>query len=111
MKVFVVGPRAVSTLNEEVKSRLKNIIGKNFTILVRDANGVDKQIQNFCHTLSYDKLRVFAANGKVRNNIGQWEVEKVKVAASKKGFDFYAAKDEEMAKTADYSFMIWNGKK
>lgn len=110
MRVFIAGPRAVTTLNKEVKSRLENIIGNNFTILVGDANGVDKQIQNFCHSLSYDKVRVFAANGKVRNNIGQWEVEKVMVSANKKGFDFYAAKDEEMAKTADYGFMIWNGK-
>lgn len=110
MNVFVAGPRAVSRLNKDVLERLRNVINNNFTILVGDANGVDKQIQSFCHSLNYKKVKVFASNGKARNNIGEWEVEKVEVAPTVKGFDFYAAKDLEMAKKADYGFMIWNGK-
>jgi len=48
--------------------------------------------------------------GMRRNNVGHWDVEKVVVEKNKKGFEFYAAKDLEMAKTADYGLMIWNGK-
>ena len=110
MKVFVAGPRAISNLNGKVKERLTNIINNNFTNLVGDADGADKQIQKLCYSLNYKNVRVFASNGKVRNNIGQWEVEKVEVADNIRGFDFYAAKDLEMAKNADYGFMIWNGK-
>lgn len=109
MYVFVAGPRAVKTLNKDVKERLNNIINNNFTIVVGDANGIDKQIQIYCHSTNYNNVQVFASNGKVRNNIGQWEVKKVEVGPNVKGFDFYAAKDLEMAKTADYGFMIWNG--
>jgi hypothetical protein len=109
VKVFVAGPRAVSILNKQVKERLTNIINNNFTILIGDANGVDKQVQKFLHSLNYKNVKVYATNGKARNNIGQWEVEKVEVEPNKKGFDYYAAKDMEMAKNADYGFMIWNG--
>lgn len=110
MKVFVAGPRAVSILNNEVKERLNNIINNDFTILVGDCSGIDKQIQHYCFSLNYNNVRVYASNGIARNNVGHWEVEKVEVEKSKKGFDFYAAKDLEMAKTADYGLMIWNGK-
>lgn len=110
MKVFVAGPRAVSRLNKDVQKRLENIIKNNLTILVGDANGIDKQVQSLCYSLNYHKVKVFASNGKARNNIGKWEVENVKVAPGTRGFNFYAAKDLEMAKNADYGFMIWNGK-
>jgi len=110
MKVFEAGPRAISILNNEVRDRLKNIIDNNFTIIVGDANGVDKQIQNLCHSFNYNNVIVYASNGKARNNIGKWNVEKMEVGGNIKGFDFYAAKDLEMAKAADYGFMIWNGK-
>ena len=110
MKVFIAGPRAVSKLNNQVKERLNNIINNDFTVLVGDCSGVDKQIQQYCYSLNYNNVKVYASNGNARNNIGHWEVEKVEVEKTKKGFEFYAAKDLEMAKAADYGFMIWNGK-
>ena len=110
MKVFIAGPRAVSNLNNEFKERLNNIINNDFTILVGDCSGVDKQVQHYCYSLNYNNVRVYASNGNARNNIGHWEVEKVEVEKTKKGFEFYAAKDLEMAKAADHGLMIWNGK-
>ncbi|RYL94425.1 hypothetical protein [Sporolactobacillus sp. THM19-2] len=110
MKVFVAGPRAISKLNSNIVSRLKNLIDRNFMVLVGDANGIDKAVQNFFSENNYDKVRVFSSNGKVRNNLGNWNVECVNVPSGVKGFDFYAAKDIEMANHADYGFMIWNGK-
>ena len=109
MKVFIGGPRSISRLNKLVKERLLNITNNSFTILVGDANGVDKAIQNFCNELNYSNVQVFASNGKARNNIGNWEIIEVEVPKSKKGFDFYAAKDIAMAKDSDCGFMIWNG--
>jgi len=110
MKIFIAGPRAIKTLNVAVKKRIENIINQNFNIIVGDANGVDKQVQQFCFDHQYDFVTVFASNGKARNNVGKWEVNKVVVDSTVKGFDFYAAKDLEMVKSADYGFMIWNGK-
>lgn len=110
MKVFIAGPRAISRLNSEARKRIDNIIDGGYTILIGDANGIDKAVQQYCTEKKYDNVKVFASNGKARNNIGLWDVVKVEIDSSTKGFDFYAAKDLAMAKEADYGFMIWNGK-
>lgn len=109
MKIFIAGPRAISRLNKLVTEKLKSIIDHNYTILVGDANGVDKAVQIFCAQQKYRNVEVYVSQGKARNNIGNWNVNYVQVSKSLKGFDFYAAKDYEMAKDADYGFMIWNG--
>jgi len=110
MKVFIAGPRAISELNQNVKDRLVNIISNRFTVLVGDASGVDKAIQKYFCEVNYEDIMVYATGGKARNNVGKWGVIKVDVAPNIKGFNYYAAKDLEMAKAADYGFMIWNGK-
>ncbi|SHJ86385.1 hypothetical protein SAMN02745751_03572 [Dethiosulfatibacter aminovorans DSM 17477] len=110
MKVFIAGPRAVLNLNDSVKERLLNIYNNNYTVLVGDANGVDRLIQSFYSDLKYENVIIFASGDKVRNNLGNWTVEKISVYSKIKGFDFYAQKDVAMAKSADYGFMIWNGK-
>lgn len=110
MKVFIAGPRAVSILDKSIEERLYNIYNNNYTVLVGDANGVDKSIQNFYNKLDYKNVIVFASEGKARNNIGYWKIENVAVNEKLKGYEFYAQKDKEMAKNADYGFMIWNGK-
>lgn len=110
MKVFVAGPRALKSLTKSVEERLSNIIENNITVLIGDANGVDKIAQQFFCTNNYSNVIVYASQGKARNNLGKWPIEKVTVADGIKGFDFYAAKDVKMANVADYGFMIWNGK-
>ncbi|SMP71449.1 hypothetical protein [Anoxynatronum buryatiense] len=110
MKIFIGGPRAISRLNQDIKERLNNIFRDNYTVLVGDANGIDKAIQKHCYESNYNNVNVYATDGKARNNIGNWEVVKVMVSSSTKGFEYYSAKDKEMAKVADYGFMIWNGK-
>jgi len=109
MKIFIAGPRAITSLPQEAKARLHGIYEKGYTILVGDANGVDKAIQKYYATLGYDNVIVYASNGAARNNIGDWPVEAVEVAGNIKGFNFYAMKDKAMARDADYGFMLWNG--
>lgn len=110
MKVFIAGPRAAKKLNESIEDRLYNIFSSNFTVLVGDASGVDRLIQNYYYNLNYDNVLVYASRGIARNNIGNWTIENVAVDDKIKGFDFYAQKDIAMARDADYGFMIWNGK-
>lgn len=110
MKVFIAGPRAISELNKSIEDRLLSICQKNITVIVGDANGVDKSIQSYYMGINYRNVIVFASDGKARNNIGNWPVEAVPVDKKLKGFDYYAQKDIAMAETADYGFMIWNGK-
>jgi len=109
MKIFIAGPRMVSGLTNEIEDRLYGICMKGYSILVGDASGVDKAVQQYFTRLEYSNVLVYASNGKARNNLGNWHVEAVPVPANVTGFEFYAMKDRAMATDADYGFMIWNG--
>lgn len=67
-------------------------------------------IQVVLNNIKYNDVKVYANNGKARNNIGNWKIKNVQVDKKLKGFEYYSKKDEVMAKEADYGFMIWNGK-
>ena len=110
MKVFIAGPRAVNTLNEKITDVLSRVIEKHLTVLLGDANGVDRLVQEYFAREKYLSVYVYACNGNPRNNIGGWTVQNVEVPAGTKGFDFYSKKDICMAQDADSGFMIWNGK-
>lgn len=110
MKVFIAGPRAITELDNNIYIKINSICDKKYDILVGDADGIDTLVQKHLQSRDYRNVRVFASKGLARNNIGNWNVEKVEVSDSAKGFDFYAKKDLEMAKEADIGFMIWNGK-
>lgn len=110
MKVFIAGPRAVSSLDAVVKARLSTIMSKELTILVGDANGIDKAVQTYLNKNQYKNVIVYACNGITRNNIGFWPIKNIPVEKGISGFDFYSRKDAQMAADADCGFMIWNGK-
>jgi len=109
MKVFIAGPRAISTLETPIQEKLSNIYEKKYTVLVGDASGIDSAVQKYFCDLGYKNVVVFASDGRARNNIGSWEIRQIDVPNRVKGFNYYAAKDKAMADDADYGFMIWNG--
>ena len=109
-KVFIGGSRKLTRLPSQVKNRIENIIQNNFIILVGDANGTDKCVQNYLADNNYEFVIVFCMAGACRNNVGAWETRNVVADTNEKGFSFYTIKDLEMAKEASYGFMIWDGK-
>jgi hypothetical protein len=109
MKIFIAGSMTISVLDKAVEERLNNIHVKNYTVLVGDANGVDKAVQKYFFSRGYTNVIVFASEGKARNNVGNWKIQKIDVPDYVKGFDYYTVKDKAMSDVADYGFMIWNG--
>lgn len=109
-KVFIGGSRKISKINNEIKKRIDNIIKQNFTILIGDANGVDKSVQKYLTLKEYNKVHVFCTGNKCRNNVGEWDVKYIETNLPRKGYEYYVLKDIEMAKEADYGLMIWDGK-
>ena len=109
MKIFIAGPRAISNLNINVQNRLWNICNNGFTVFIGDANGVDTAVQKYLSQINYRNVRVYASNGKARNNHGNWPIENISVPQHIRKFDFYSMKDKAMAANADYGFMLWNG--
>lgn len=110
-KVFVAGSRSLSRLNKDVKRRIDNIIDKGFMILVGDANGMDKAIQQYLQSRNFHKVVVFCMEGGARNNIGGWPTRTITAAdPGRRDFAFYSTKDRAMVEEADYGFMLWDGR-
>lgn len=110
LKVFIGGAKVITTLPEPVIARLRTICEKQYDILVGDCYGVDTAVQEFCANLGYNRVTIYASNGRARNNLGGWPVKCVPVAQGITGFDFYRQKDIAMAEAADCGFMVWDGK-
>ncbi|NUM49321.1 MAG: hypothetical protein HUU38_31865 [Anaerolineales bacterium] len=109
-KVFIGGSRKIISLNPDIKARLDNIIEKGYAILIGDANGADKAVQKYLHENAYQNVQVFCMDQECRNNIGNWESTHITSPQSRKDFSYYSIKDAEMAKEAEYGFMLWEGK-
>ncbi len=110
IKVFIGGSRNITMLNKDIKGRIDNIIQKEYTVLIGDANGADKSVQKYLFDKSYKNVRVFCMGNEYRNNVGHWETKHIKGTGDKKDYYYYSIKDLEMARETDYGFMIWDGK-
>lgn len=108
--VFIGGSRKIYNLDQEVISRINNILDKSGTILVGDANGADKAVQKYLTQAGYENVIVFCAGEDCRNNLGNWEVKSIVSHSKRKDFSFFASKDKAMSDEADYGFMLWDGK-
>lgn len=108
--VFVGGSRHISRLPPEVRKRLDNVVASGHRVIVGDANGADKAVQKHFLDRHYDNVTVYCSGAAPRNNLGTWHTRHVDAPKTAKGFHFYAAKDREMAREADFGLMIWDGK-
>ncbi len=110
-KVFIAGSRRLSRLNKDVRSRIDNIVDKGFTVIVGDANGVDKAVQLYLSRRHYSNVLVFRMEGGCRNNIGDWPTRTITAAdPARRDFAYYSTKDRAMAEEADYGLMLWDGR-
>lgn len=107
--VFVGGSRNAPRLSADVLKRLDTIVEKGFPVVIGDANGADKAVQQYLHIKRYSKVEVFCAGGICRNNIGAWPIRSVAASTQEKNFQFYSAKDRIMAQEATIGLMMWDG--
>lgn len=110
MKVFMGGSRQIPRLNKNIRQYLDDILKKGPTVLIGDANGSDKAIQQYLYYKKYQEVLVFCSGVHCRNNLGSWEVRIVHTDRSSKDFAFYTAKDRQMSIEADIGLMLWDGK-
>ncbi len=109
-KVFIGGSRKISKLNKKVVQALDKVVEKGLTILVGDASGADKAVQNYLINKKYSNVIVYCMQNICRNNLGDWQSRNVETAINNNGFQFYSLKDSEMAKDANYGLMLWDSK-
>ena len=108
--VFIAGSRQISRLPAEVLNRIDTMVEKGFQILVGDANGADKAVQQYLADKRYPNVLVHCMKDHCRNNVGTWPTHEVAAARGAKGFDHYSLKDRAMAEAAEYGLMLWDGK-
>jgi adenine-specific DNA-methyltransferase len=109
-KVFIGGSRRVSHLSVEVRRGIDRIIEKRLPVVIGDATGADRAVQDYLRGRQYDQVEVFCVEGTCRNNVGNWPSRLVPAPNDKKDFSYYEAKDKVMANEASVGFMIWDGK-
>jgi adenine-specific DNA-methyltransferase len=107
--VFLSGSRRLSRLPPEVRHRLDEMIRRELTILVGDANGADKAIQTYFAAQHYANVLVFCTAGDCRNNVGRWPIHAVDAPHRVRDFAFFTAKDAAMADEADVGLALWDG--
>jgi hypothetical protein len=107
--VFVAGSRAVSRLSTQILERLDNIMARNLTVLIGDANGADKAVQRYLAKQEYRNVIVYCMEA-CRNNIAGWPVrEHTAKPGAKHDRFYYGIKDAAMATDATWGFMLWDG--
>jgi len=79
-------------------------------IVIGDARGADKSIQQYLYSKGYRDVEVFCAGIRCRHNLGNWPTRQIAVNSTKRDFDFYATKDLLMSEEASFGFMIWDGR-
>ena len=110
VKVFIAGSRALSRLNDAVRERLDRIIDERHEVLIGDASGADRIVQQYLADRHYRKVTVYCTGGRCRNNVGQWATLAIAPPAGvHNGRGFYTVKDQEMAANATHGLMLWDG--
>ena len=107
-KVFVSGSINIKSLNQDILSRLDNILAADLEVIVGDANGVDSSIQAYLFEREAMNVVVYCAGNKPRHNIGNWKVEHILTEAKPGTRAYFTAKDVQMAQDCDYGFMVWD---
>ncbi|MEG5043562.1 hypothetical protein [Microcoleus sp. B4-C1] len=102
--VMVSGSRSIMNISPGMQS-LNRIMELNFSIILGDASGVDKLVQEYLRSQNYPNVRVYFAlwsgNGKPRNVTG---FETVGVQGS------YSDRDKVMCSVCDYGLALWDGR-
>ena len=109
MKIFIGGPLKIKTLKFDIIQKLDNIIKNKYEVLIGDADGVDRTVQEYFCSKKYQNVEVYCVN-EYRNNLGNWKSVAIKVDSKRKNREYFTVKDKKMAELADVGFMIWNKK-
>ncbi|MDR1895532.1 MAG: hypothetical protein LBR10_01925 [Prevotellaceae bacterium] len=110
MKVFISGSIILKTLGEIEIDYLDTIIEGKCTVLIGDANGMDKAEQQYLAEQNYPSVIVCFSGDKVRNNIGNWQTKHIPNPENRAGRARYQLKDHAMADDCDSALMFWDGK-
>ena len=68
-KIFIAGSISIKKLDESVTRRIDKMMNQGYEIILGDADGIDKAVQNYLNIQGYSKVTVYHSGTAVRNNI------------------------------------------
>jgi hypothetical protein len=110
MKIVLGGSRHLEFIPNEIAERLLEWMESSSEFLVGDAPGTDRAFQLFLSSKKYPAVTVYTSADEIRNNLGNWQVEKVESGLKSKSSAVHAFKDRKMSQIADVGLMIWDCK-
>jgi hypothetical protein len=84
------------------------MIRRELMILIGDADGADRAIQDYFARQKYNNIEIYCTAGECRNNVGDWRVCSVRAPHTRRDFAYFSAKDAAMADAADTALMLWD---
>jgi len=109
-KVFISGSISIKKLDTQAITHLDSIMANKHTVLIGDAFGIDKAVQQYLFQHDYQSVIVYYSGDKIRNNISHWQTKQIPNENHLTGKSLYQLKDVAMAHDSDYGLMIWDGK-
>lgn len=110
MKVVLGGSRHLEYVPQEVGARLTEWMDGSCEFLVGDAPGTDRAFQMYLKSKKYLAVTVYTSADEIRNNLGNWQVERVESGLKSKSNAVHAFKDRKMSQIANIGLMIWDCK-
>lgn len=111
MKVFISGSIDIKQLPERVIPTLQTIISKGHHILIGDAGGVDKLVQDYLANSGYENVSIYSIYSIPRYNSGGFDHIYVPAPSDLKSErDRQKFKDRQMADECDSFLVVWDGK-
>ena len=108
MKVFISGSISTKLLSKNAIAYLEQIVEGAGTILIGDAHGVDRAVQQYLFEQNYQNVIVYFSGETIRNNIGNWQTKQISNPKNLTGRSRYQLKDKVMADDCDCGMMFWN---
>lgn len=115
--VFVSGSSKTQTkdsgyyrknLPADVRRNLDSYIANNKKIIVGDAPGIDRQVQNYLKKKGYDNVEIYGPGKKIRYSANKnWKTKLVDAPEFEEGSkEWLAKKDKAMTDAADEGFAV-----
>lgn len=111
-KVFISGSISIKKIPKKVIDSLESIQNNQLKVLIGDADGIDKKVQDHFAKNNYENVCVYSIYSPPRNISSTNFLKKVvKVTdETKKERERQTFKDEAMTEDSEYSLVIWDGK-
>tara|TARA_R110002124_G_scaffold112073_1_gene266065 strand:+ start:1009 stop:1752 length:744 start_codon:yes stop_codon:yes gene_type:complete len=111
-RVFISGSISIKKIPDNVIESLEKIQQHGLEVLVGDADGIDRKIQDYFKTTNYENVCVYSIYNPPRNISSPFFGKKLIMVEAdiKKERERQTLKDTAMTEDSDYSLVIWDGK-